>query len=149
MFFLTLSLFSYPGYLRSLPSECSRWTLYHSSRMTHKEHFVPTASLWDERWVYGSRWEDLALTPQGLDDGHSELLVLRYVHTELKAVWSDGWYILMKNIISIFILMATTLISLLIIHPLYRFAAWSWCILKRPVSWPPQVLSYMQKKTRG
>ena len=52
------------------------------------------------------------LTLQGLDDGHLLLLFLRYTDTDLKAVPSDGWYILMKNIISIIILMATTLISL-------------------------------------
>lgn len=36
-----------------------------------------------------------------------------YVHTDVKDDWSDGWYILTKNIISIYILIATTLTSLL------------------------------------
>ena len=53
------------------------------------------------------------LTIRGFHYGHSELLVSRYVDTDIKAVPSDGWYILMKNITSIFILMATTLINLL------------------------------------
>ena len=55
---------------------------------------------------------DLTLTPQGLDDGNPELLVSRYVYTDLKAVPSDGWYVLMKNMTSIFRLMAKAFFSL-------------------------------------
>ena len=50
------------------------------------EPCVTTASLSDERYILGSRWEDLILTPLGLDHGHIELVVLRYVDIDLKAV---------------------------------------------------------------
>ena len=53
-------------------------------------------------------WEDLNLKPQGLDDGHHELLFWRYVYNDIKDDPSDGWYNLMKCIITNFCLMATT-----------------------------------------
>ena len=80
--------------------------------MTPIEPCVTTATLWDERSTLGSSWEDLPLTPQTLDDVQPEMLVSRYVDTDLKAVPSDGLYIWMKNMILIFSLMATNLISL-------------------------------------
>ena len=57
-----------------------------------------------------------SLTHVGLEDRNPELLVLRYVDTYVKTVSSDVCYILTKHIISIFILMATNLISLQSYH---------------------------------
>ena len=73
---------------------------------------VAIATLWVERCLFCSSWQDLSLTPQRLNKGHLELFFSRYVDTEVKALPLDGWYNLMKNIISIVILMATSLISL-------------------------------------
>ena len=97
-----------------LPSESSRPSDCHGTGMMPIEAFGPTAPLWDDRCMLGGRWEALTLTPWGLDDGFKELLSLKYVDTDLKAVASDGWYNLIKNIISIYILMPTTLFNLLI-----------------------------------
>ena len=57
-------------------------------------------------------WDALYLTHQGLDHGHPELWLWSYVNTDLKVDHSYGWYNLSKRIISIFSLMATTLIRL-------------------------------------
>ena len=40
--------------------------------------------------MLGHNWEALPFTPQELDDGQPELLLGRYVDTDLKAVPSDG-----------------------------------------------------------
>ena len=77
------------------------------------ESCITTATLWDERCLLGSRWEDLTLRPRGLYQGKHELLVSRYVDTDIKSVPSDGWYIWIINIISIFSHMTSTLIMLL------------------------------------
>ena len=61
-----------------------------------------------------SRWEDLTLKPRGLEDAQPELMVSKYVDTDLKAVPSDGWDVWMKNIISTFSLMATTHITIML-----------------------------------
>ena len=60
----------------------------------------------------GPMWETLSLTPQGFDDGPSELLFWRYVDADVKYDPSDGWYNLTNSIISIFS-HGTTLIRLL------------------------------------
>ena len=72
-----------------------------------------TGPLFDVSGGIGPMWEALSLTHGGLDDGHPELLFWRCVDTEEKNDPSDGWYNLMISIISIFSLMATTLIRLL------------------------------------
>ena len=103
--------FSQSGW-NCLLSESTRPTGCHAIGMMTIEPWVTTATLWDDRSVLGSRWEDLTLTPRGLDDGQPDMLVLRYVDTELKPVTSDGWYIWIINITSIVTLMDSPVISL-------------------------------------
>ena len=104
---------SYKSWWNCFHSESSRPTVFHGSGWKPIEPCVKTFTLWDDRCVLGSRWEDLTLTPWGLDDGQPDLLVLRYVDTDQKAVPSYGWYIWMKSIISIVTLMASIFINLL------------------------------------
>ena len=62
--------------------------------------------------MMGPMWEALNLTAQGLDNGNTELQFWKYVDTDIKDDPSDGLYNFMNCVISIFSLMATTLISL-------------------------------------
>ena len=96
-----------------LPSERSRPTGCHGNGLTCIKPCDTTASLWEERGLTGPLWQALTLTPRGLDDVQSVRLFLRYVDTEVNYEPSDGWYNLTNSIISIFSLMATTLIRLL------------------------------------
>ena len=64
-------------------------------------------------------WEALTLIPQGLDDGHPDLLFRRHVDTDEKDDPSDRRYNLTNSITSIFSLMATTHISLPSQHQIY------------------------------
>ena len=66
----------------------------------------------EERGVMVHMWEELTLTHRGLDDEHPEFLFWGYVDTEVNDDPSDGCYNLNDSIISIFSLMATTLIIL-------------------------------------
>ena len=66
-----------------------------------------------ERYLRGISQEFITFTPQVLDDGHAEVLFWKYPDSDVKDDTSDHWNILVNNIISIFILMVTTLISLL------------------------------------
>ena len=95
------------------PSESSRPTGFHSKWIMPIEPCVSTASLGDERCCWISNWEEPTRIPRGLDDRQPELFVPRYVYTIPNAVPSNGLYIWMKSMISIFSLMATTLINLL------------------------------------
>ena len=51
-------------------------------------------------------WEAITLTPRWLHDGQTELLFWSYGDTDVNYDPSDVWYILTKNIISIFRLTA-------------------------------------------
>ena len=62
--------------------------------------------------MMGPMWEALNLTHQELDDGHPDQFFWMYVDTEVMDDPLDWWYNLTNSIISIFSLMATTLIRL-------------------------------------
>lgn len=70
-----------------------------------------TGTLREERCLLGDMWEALTLKPQGLDDGHNELLFWRCVYTDVKTMHQMGGTFLENNI-SNFSLMANTPISL-------------------------------------
>ena len=67
-------------------------------------------------------WEALNLTPSRLYIGHPELLVWRYVDTNVKDDPLHGWYNLMNSINSNIILIASTLIKCLSKHPFFKIA---------------------------
>ena len=60
----------------------------------------------------GQQVESLGFTPQVLDAGQAEVWFWKYVDTDVTDDPLDRWCILINNIISIFILMVTTVISL-------------------------------------
>ena len=91
----------------------SRETCCHGSGIRPIEPCDTAASLGVERVMMGPMGEALTLTFRGFDDGHPELLFWRFVDTDVKDDQSDGWHNLMKSILSIFSLMATTLFRLL------------------------------------
>lgn len=86
---------------RFLPSESPRPRGCHGNGMTCMETCSPTATLGDERCMWGVMKEDLNLTTWRLDNGQPELF-WRNVDTDVKDDPSYGWYILMNNTISIF-----------------------------------------------
>ena len=65
-----------------------------------------------KKCVRGPMWEFLTLIHWRFEDGHPELLFWSYVESDVKDDPSEGWYILMNSIFSIFSLIATTLIRL-------------------------------------
>lgn len=105
-------------------SECSRPTCFNGIVMMPIESCGKTYTLWDESCVLGGMWEVLTLPPLRLDNWHPDLLFWRYFDTDVKDDPLDGWYILMKNIISNFRFMATTLIILLS----YTWIRWAWSL---------------------
>ena len=71
-----------------------------------------TVTLGDKMCILGCMWDDLTLTPRGLEYGQPVPLCWRYVDNDVKDDQSDGWKNLKKKIISVFIHVATTFISL-------------------------------------
>ena len=51
----------------------------------------PYPNLGVERFLLGVMWEDLTFKHRGLDDGHTKMLLWRYVDTYVKDVTSGGW----------------------------------------------------------
>ena len=80
--------------------------------MMPREPCDPTASVSVERRALGHSWEALPFAARVVDDGQPELLFGRYVGAELKAVPSEGWFVLTEHVLSIFSFIATSLISL-------------------------------------
>ena len=128
---------------RSRPSGC------HGNAMTPIEPCDTTASLWEERCLLGPTWETLTLTPWGLDNWHTELLFLSYADTDVKDDLSGGWYNLMENIISIFSLMATPLISLPCYISIIECCCLNMVYLKGTSAPSTPIFSYRCKKSRA
>jgi len=69
-------------------------------------------------------WDILTLKPREVNDGHHELLLWRYVKVDGKEDPSDLWSSWMNSIISIFRLIATTVIRL----QSYMWILEAWCL---------------------